>query len=243
MGDYLVATVSSLFTSLTPGTAEATWIALVPASVLGTAPLTSSTNAATTTVQPGIVTPACSSASLPKDVWFTLVPSGTSTTLTITGAPAGLVRLFTAPSCSAGPFTQVFCASSGASNTAFAAPVVVTGLTAGQRYYVAVSGYGSNDTGGTFTIAATAVLATRTSNSAALAVFPNPSATGQLTLRLAASGPGSVALVNSLGQLVHQQPLTNAAEQQVSTRGLAAGLYTLRVQSGSEIITRKVVLQ
>jgi hypothetical protein len=210
---------------------------------LGTAPLTSSTNAATTTVQPGIVTPACSSASLPKDVWFTLVPSGTSTTLTLTGAPAGLVRFFTAPSCSAGPFTQVFCASSGASNTAFGAPVVVTGLTAGQRYYVAVSGYGSNDTGGTFTIAATAVLATRTSNSAALAVFPNPSATGQLTLRFAAVGTGSVTIVNGLGQLVRQQPLTNAAEQQVSTLGLAAGLYTLRVQSGSEIITRKVVLQ
>jgi hypothetical protein len=120
---------------------------------------------------------------------------------------------------------------------------VVTGLTAGQRYYVAVSGYGSNDTGGTFTIAATAVLATRTSNSAALAVFPNPSATGQLTLRFAAVGTGSVTIVNGLGQLVRQQPLTNAAEQQVSTLGLAAGLYTLRVQSGSEIITRKVVLQ
>jgi hypothetical protein len=211
---------------------------------LGTAPLTSTTNAATTTVQPGIITPACSSASLPKDVWFAMTPSGTSTTLTITGAPAGLVRLFTAPSCSAGPFTQVFCASSGASNTAFAAPVVVTGLTAGQRYYVAVSGYGSNDTGGTFTIGATAVLATRTSNSAALAVFPNPSASGQLTLRLAGpTGIGSVSLLNSLGQLVHQQPLSNAGEQQVSTRGLAAGLYTLRVQAGSEILTRKVVLQ
>ena len=211
---------------------------------LGTLPLTSTTVAATTTVQPTIITPACSSASQPKDVWFSLVPIGTSTTLTITGVPAGLVRFFTAPSCSAGPFTQVFCASSGASNTAFAAPVVVTGLTAGQRYYVAVSGYGSNDTRGAFTIAATAVLATRTSNSAALTVFPNPSSTGQLTLRLAASaGTGSVALVNSLGQLVRQQPLTNATEQPVSTIGLAAGLYTLRVQLGGEIITRKVVLQ
>jgi hypothetical protein len=211
---------------------------------LGTTPLTATTNAATTTVQPGIITPACSSASLPKDVWFTLVPSGTSTTLTFTGAPAGMVRLFTTASCSAGPFVPVFCASSGASNTAFAAPVVVTGLTAGQRYYVAVSGYGSNDTGGAFTISASAVLATRTSNNAALAVFPNPSATGQLTLRLATSaGTGSVALLNSLGQLVRQQALSTATEQQVSTLGLAAGLYTLRVQMGSEILTRKVVLQ
>jgi hypothetical protein len=210
---------------------------------LGTAPLIGTTLAATTTVQPSIITPACSSAAQPKDVWFTLTPSGTSTTLTITGAPAGLVRFFTAPSCSAGPFTQVFCASSGASNTAFAAPVVVTGLTAGQRYYVAVSGYGSNDTGGQFTIAATAVLATRTSNNAALSVFPNPSSTGQLTLRLAAAGTGSVALLNPLGQLVRQQPLVAAAEQQLSTVGLAAGLYTLRVRVGSEIITRKVVLQ
>jgi hypothetical protein len=107
-----------------------------------------------------------------------------------------------------------------------------------------VSGYGSNDTRGAFTIAATAVLATRPNNSTALTVFPNPSSTGQLTLRLAASaGTGSVALVNSLGQLVRQQPLTNAAEQPVATTGLAAGLYTLRVQLGGEIITRKVVLQ
>jgi hypothetical protein len=33
------------------------------------------------------------------------------------------------------------------------------------------------------------------------------------------------------------------AEQTLSTRGLAAGLYTLRVQIGQDVLTRKVVLE
>lgn len=210
---------------------------------LGAAPINASNFAATTSAQNGINLPSCAGGALPKDVWFTFTPSGTSTTLTLTGAPAGAIRIFTSPSCSAGPFTQVFCQGSGANNTALG-PVTVTGLTAGTRYYAAVSGYGGSDTGGAFTISATAILATRTSNNAALSVFPNPSNTGQLTLRLSASaGAGSVALLNTLGQVVHQQPLTSGAEQQVSTRGLAAGLYTLRLQMGTEVLTRKVVLQ
>ncbi|WP_460503447.1 T9SS type A sorting domain-containing protein, partial [Hymenobacter agri] len=120
----------------------------------------------------------------------------------------------------------------------------VTGLTPGQRYYVAVSGYGSADTGGLFTIAATALLATRTSNNAALAVFPNPSTSGQFTLQLARPlGTGTVELLNSLGQVVHRQPLANTSEQTVRTAGLAAGIYSLRVQAGNEVLTRKVTLQ
>ncbi|RZK54218.1 MAG: T9SS type A sorting domain-containing protein, partial [Hymenobacter sp.] len=213
---------------------------------LTTSPLTSTNVGATTSAQPGIVLPACSPATAPRDVWFTFTPSGTSTTLAFTGAAAGLVRVFSSPSCSAGSFTQVFCASSGASNTAFTAPLSVAGLVAGTRYYVAVSGYGNADATGTFGISATALLATHTSASAtaALQVYPNPSATGQLTLRLATlAGPGTAELLNALGQVVRQQPLAGPAEQQLSTQGLAAGLYTLRVQANGEVLTRKVVLQ
>ena len=211
---------------------------------LAASPTTSSNSGASTTVQPTIVTPACSPASLPKDVWFTMTPSGTSTTLTLTGNAAGMVRVFTAVNCATGPFTQVFCASSGSTNTGVGT-VSVSGLTAGQRYYVAVSGYGSSDTGGQFTIAATGlVLANKAqTNSAALALFPNPSSTGQLTLQVARPlGTGTVELLNALGQVVQRQALASG-EQTLRTTGLAAGLYTLRVQAGGEVLTRKVVLQ
>jgi hypothetical protein len=111
---------------------------------------------------------------------------------------------------------------------------------------VAVSGYTNADVTGSFTISASAVLATHTSTAAtaALLVYPNPSTTGQLTLRLATlTGTGSAELLNMLGQVVRQQPLTGPAEHSFLTRGLAAGLYTLRVQAGGETLTRRVVLE
>jgi nitrous oxidase accessory protein NosD len=232
-------TLTTNFTQPTPDNDEP-----CTAVALGSGPTTGSNSGASTTVQPTIITPACSPANLPKDVWFTMTPSGTSTTLTLTGAASGMVRVFTAANCATGPFTQVFCAGSGANNTTVGT-VAVTGLTAGQRYYVAVSGYGSSDTGGQFTIAATGlVLGTKTqTNSTALTVFPNPSNTGQLTLQVARPlGTGTVELLNALGQVVQRQPLATG-EQTVRTTGLAAGLYTLRVQAGAEVLTRKVVLQ
>ncbi|MBO2010360.1 T9SS type A sorting domain-containing protein [Hymenobacter negativus] len=232
-------TLTTTFTQPTPDNDEP-----CTAIALSSGPLTGSNSGASTTLQPTIITPACSPASLPKDVWFTFTPSGPSTSLTLTGNAAGMVRVFSTPNCASGPFTQVFCAGSGANNTAVGT-VSVMGLTAGTRYYVAVSGYGSSDTGGTFTIAATGLVLGRTAqaNSTALSVFPNPSATGQLTLQVARPlGAGTVELVNALGQVVQRQPLA-AGEQTLGTGKLAAGLYTLRVQAGSEVLTRKVVLQ
>ena len=207
-------------------------------------PITGSNSGASTSAQNGINTPSCAGGALPRDVWFTMTPSGTSTTLTLTGAPAGALRIFSSPSCSAGLFNQVFCQGSGAHNTALGT-VAVTGLTAGQRYYVAVSGFSGSDTPGSFTIAATALLGTKTQvNSAVLAVYPNPSATGQLTLQVARPlGQGTVELLNALGQVVKRQPLAATPEQTIATTGLAAGLYTLRVQASGEVLTRKVVLQ
>ncbi|GAA3936717.1 hypothetical protein GCM10022406_21160 [Hymenobacter algoricola] len=214
--------------------------------VLTPAVLTASNGSSTTTRLPGIVLPACSPALSPKDVWFTATATGPSLTIYTSGAPAGMVRVFSSASCANGPFTPVFCAASGINNTNVGT-VTVTGLTSGQQYYVAVSGNGSNDATGPFRISLSPIpLSSRPQlNAAALSVFPNPSAGGQFTLRLAQTlgGSGTAELVNTLGQTVLRQPLTSTLEQQVSTRGLAAGLYTLRVQAGPEIMTRKVVLE
>ncbi|MBF9221974.1 T9SS type A sorting domain-containing protein [Hymenobacter ruricola] len=219
--------------------------AAVPLS-FGAPAITSSNLGASTSVQNGINTPAaCGGGNLPRDVWFTFTASP-STYLSLTGTPAGTVRVFSSPNCSAGPFTQVVCQGSGAANTSVG-DIVLTGqnLTPGQTYYVAVSGFGASDTPGPFTIRLAVVLGTRSSASTALSVYPNPSATGALTLRLATgtAGTGTVELLNALGQVVKHQALAGTGEQQLATRGLAAGLYTLRVRAGAEVLTRKVVLQ
>jgi hypothetical protein len=157
-----------------------------------------------------------------------------------------MVRVYASPSCSAGPFALVSCAASGANNTALSAPVTATGLTVGTRYYIAVSGYGSSDTAGAFTITPTAgVLAARAqADSDALLVYPNPSSTGQLTLKLSGiNAAGQATLLNALGQVVRTTALTGTAEQTLPTRGLATGVYTLRVEANGQVLTRKVVLE
>jgi hypothetical protein len=210
-------------------------------------PVSGTTVGATTSAQPGIGLPTCAPATTPGDVWFSMTPATgvTSVRLTITGAPAGMVRVFTAASCTSGPFTLVSCQSSGAANTAVGS-LNLTGLTAGQRYYVAVSGYANGDTPGAFTIAGATVTAARVqAESSSLLVFPNPSNTGQLTVRLSGlHGAMRATLLNALGQVVYQQSLPNGTTEQVlNTRGFATGLYTLRVVVGDEVLTRKVVLE
>ena len=106
----------------------------------------------------GYTNPGCGIAVNPKDVWykFTTAASGVGSTfvnITVTGNPAGQVRVFSAAS-AAGPFTSVGCAA-GTTNNTVAAPLRVGGLTPNTTYYVFVSGYGSGDTTGAFTICAT----------------------------------------------------------------------------------------
>jgi hypothetical protein len=209
-------------------------------------PVAGSNVGATTSTQAGITLPGCAPTTTPQDVWFSFTPTSSLAALTLTGASAGQVRVFTTPDCATGPFTLVACENSGASNTGVSF-VSLINLTLGTRYYVAVSGYGNGDTPGNFTIFGASIITGTQAQSAtnALLVFPNPSSTGQLTLRL--NNPhstGQASLLNALGQVVLTKALAaGTAEQALSTRGLAAGLYTLRVQIGQDVLTRKVVLE
>lgn len=124
--------------------------------VAATCTPTSATNAgATTTTVSGYTNPGCGAAANPKDVWFSFTTAATGVGSTdasvqVTGTTAGQVRVFSAAT-SAGPFTQVGCAAGTTNNTA-AGPVRLSGLTPGTTYYIFVSGYGSADTQGAFTI-------------------------------------------------------------------------------------------
>ncbi|WP_460502595.1 fibronectin type III domain-containing protein, partial [Hymenobacter agri] len=206
--------------------------------------VTNGTNlGATTSAQNGLVLPTCSGAQLPKDVWFSFTATATTLPLTVTGTTAGVVQVYSSPSCSAGPFTRVFC-QAGPGNNQNVGALTITGLTPGTRYYLSVSGYGSGDTQGSFSIGAVPTGTKAQADTDALLVYPNPSNTGQLTLRLSGqTGNGQATLLNALGQVVATKNLTGTAEQTLSTRGLATGLYTLRVTMGGQVLTRKVVLE
>ena len=125
-------------------------------------PVNATNEGATTTTPAGYANPGCGVAVSPKDVWykFTTAASGVGSTyvrLQVTGAPAGQVRVFSAAS-NAGPFTEVGCSSSGDNNTV-AADLGLSPLTPNTTYYVFVSGYGSGDATGAFTICATGLAA------------------------------------------------------------------------------------
>ncbi|OON70499.1 hypothetical protein B0919_00245 [Hymenobacter sp. CRA2] len=218
----------------------------------GQLPVTQSTNAGSLTSTVGGLAnllPACSPSLSPKDVWFRVaLPAGqTSLNVSLSGAPAGMIRLFTAASCSTS-FVQVDCRTGGAANTS-AGPQVFTGLTGGQTYYIAVSGYGTNDTQGAFVIGSASTAAHNALAGSELSVFPNPAHGGTLTLRLNGAGAaqnGQAQLINSLGQVVRKQPVTirnGAAEQQLVIEGLSRGLYTLRLEVAGSAMTRTIVVE
>lgn len=92
---------------------------------------------------------------------------------------------------------------------------------------------------GTFT-----PLATARPTAAEVALYPNP-AHGSFTVQLpAALGPVQAELLNALGQVV-RRPAAGLAGGSfpVETSGLAAGVYTLRLQVGGAALARRVVVE
>jgi hypothetical protein len=176
------------------------------------------------------------------DVWYSFVATGTSQTFTL--APQ-FNAVLNVRSGTCATSTSIFCATAASVTTVS----TVSGLTNGQTYYVRV--YPSTATpppatASTFYLCASGrpTAARAQADTEALLVFPNPSNTGQLTLRLAGTtGPGQATLLNAMGQTVRRQQLSGATEQTFSTQALAAGLYTLRVTVGEQVLTRKVVLE
>lgn len=207
-------------------------------------PVTSTNYGASATVLPGITQPlpCAPGVPTPRDVWFAFTPTSSFATVAVGGTAAGLVRLYTAATCSTG-FILVDCQLVSAANPP---PYSYLGLTAGQRYYLAVAGNSNIALTGSFSIVMDGVLASRASADARLLqVFPNPSRAGSLTLRLnTPHAAGQSILLNALGQAVMQQALpAGVSEHTLSVRGLAAGIYTLRVALDGRVLTQKVVLE
>ena len=140
-------------------------VTLTPQGSLCLVPTVSTNAGATTTVPNGYFNPGqntmvngCGTALNPKDVWFKFTTTATGlasfgATITVSGNPAGLLRLFSAPSCT-GPFASILC-SGGTTNNSVAARLATGALAANTTYYVQVAGYGSTDVQGPFTICLT----------------------------------------------------------------------------------------
>jgi hypothetical protein len=244
------APVTATFTTLLPPVSNDEPCTATALPATGTV-LTASNLGATASAANGYANPGCAPAANPKDVWFSFVASGGNfSALIVTGAPAGQVRLFSAASCN-GPFTQLACRASTGPGTAVG-PLALPALTPGTTYYVSVSGYGSSDTQGAFTIVLANELSTGTGQlpGGEVSVFPTPHQGGPLTLRLRGVEAGvsavRVELLNALGQQVMHQELAvrgGALEQALPVQRLAKGFYTMRVQVGAHTVTRKVVLE
>jgi hypothetical protein len=73
-------------------------------------------------------------------------------------------------------------------------------------------------------------------------VYPNPAA-GRLRVELPARfGPATLWLTNALGQTVRQKTPTDAVAE-LNLTGLAPGIYVLRAQGASGLITKNVLVR
>lgn len=72
-------------------------------------------------------------------------------------------------------------------------------------------------------------------------VFPNP-AFSEINVRFSEKTPASVALFNSLGQLVFEKKSTTN-ECTIPVNGLSDGLYFLEIRSDTQAFTRKILVQ
>lgn len=187
-------------------------------------------------------------------IFYSLAGNGQTVTVSTcagTTATGGDTKLFVY-SGTCGSFTCVGnnddVQTGGCGTNPLASAVTFTTQT-GLMYYIYVQ-YKQAGTAGPIGLRVSATgLATRAALGAgSLEVFPNP-AQRAFSLRLPALGGERTArltLLNSLGQAVHTRSLElhpGGTEAQVDVSTLAAGLYTVRVQAGSQTAAQQVVVE
>ncbi|MDO7875871.1 T9SS type A sorting domain-containing protein, partial [Hymenobacter sp. ASUV-10] len=116
-----------------------------------------------------------------------------------------------------------------------------TALTAGTSYAFTMTGYTAPGRFWLNLTPAAAPLATAAQSlEAQVLAYPNP-AHGQLTVLRPAAKAASATLLNSLGQTIRTLALPTA-ETTVDLRGLAAGVYTLRLMLDGQPVAKRVVI-
>jgi hypothetical protein len=120
----------------------------------------------------------------------------------------------------------------------------LTPLTTGTAYSFTVAA--GDKTDGRFWLnltAASPLAAQPGALQTALTVYPNPTHEGQATLLVpTGTGAGQVQVLDALGRLVRQQALATGGNTTLKLAGLPAGVYVVRVQTGSEQATRRLTI-
>lgn len=187
------------------------------------------------------VAPTCGAfgfAAAGKDVWFSVVvPDSGSVTIETTNSQSIEDTIVQVYSGTCGNLTSLGCNDDNPDTDDAFSKVVVEGATAGDTLLVRVWGY--NGESGSFNISAyDSSLATTSFNNANFKYAPNP-VTNVLNLSYSKE-ISNVAVFNLVGQQVMAKT-TNAAQSQIDMSELASGTYLVKVTSGNEVKTIKVV--
>lgn len=205
-------------------------------------PITGTSVGATTST----TIPSCSSSGA-YDVWFSLVvPADGNVTIQTDQAPGSenedtIMAAFRG-TCAALVAVPNACNDDNADEESFFSKLVLTGLTPGETLYIAVWQYESifgPAVRGEFQISAfNATLGTGTVDTPKFSFHPNP-VTDVLNLSYQ-NTISEVAVFNVLGQQVLHK-VVNANESQLNMSALEQGTYFVKVQSGNETKTIKVL--
>lgn len=185
----------------------------------------------------------------PADVWYRFTtaatgPASTGVTVTVSGASAGQLRLFSAATCS-GPFAELAC-TSGTSASNMALPLVAAGLLPNTTYYVRVSPFSGSQ--GAFTICVTdppacgnpnfVRVGAITATTAQLLFFPGPGNTGYTVTYVPLAGGTPITMAPSPTSapitITGLVPLTNyvVTVQATCASGGPGAVSTLTLTSG-----------
>ncbi|WP_236668813.1 fibronectin type III domain-containing protein [Hymenobacter rubidus] len=197
----------------------------------------------------------------------TLVTFRTLAVPTVCGAVTNVVVTGTSATSATVTFTP------GAGNTSFhityyilndstrwvnttSSPATLTGLVPGQTYYIQVTSVCGTGTtvvytgGGQITFSFRGALAARDALGAgAVSIYPNPAhrAAGLVLPAVPGVAQASLGLFNAVGQQVRAAvvPLASGLETrtQLDLSGIAPGLYTLRVQAGSQVASQRLSVE
>ena len=159
-------------------------------------------------------------------------PAGSSLTLTGSNLTGTTAVTFTGSATNA-VTTGLTVSGMGSAQTLTV--TVPSGAATGSVTVTTPNGTSNGLTFGVVLLAATAVRKTQ------VLAYPNP-AHGTLTVLRPAGAAATGVLLNSLGQVVRTLALPTA-ETTLDLRGLASGVYTLRLTVAGQPLTRRVVLE
>jgi hypothetical protein len=241
-GTYCTGSVATVAPVLAPGatagtfTASGTGLRIDP--VTGVINLAATTGTGTYTITNTVTTSnVCSGAS--STATITIAPGIAAPTLTAVPQPGGGVQLSTNPV--GGVQYQFFVNGVAVGPAGPGFSVLVPNVPATGSYTVVLSVPGGCSSAPSTAVVVTAA-ATASLNGVSLRVYPNPTASGEVTVELNGprAQPAQLTVLNALGQVVHAGTAPVGASA-LHLGPLASGIYTIRLQTADGVLTQRVV--